>query len=445
MTVAEGKLQVGVSDKYLDTTTVTQADGGTTHREVVVLADPETLASYAAVLADEPDFSEIGLVTRPILPLSQFGDLRTSERTPLIELNGSYGTSAIRDAVTTANDGTVALVNGEIRLRTSATADGSALVETTEAGRYQPGYGAEGGIGIRVPTSPTGNQAASWGMRDTAQSNGLYFGVDATGVYVAVLNGGEETKTYQTSWNIDRLNGAGKSGLTLAISDGNIWQIQYTWYGYGQIMFGVVSVVGNRQRFVPVHAFKPTGAASIRSPNLTIFAYATNGGDDASLDVFLGGRQFSVAGTYNPQYRFTGQERAAIATSTTAKPMVSFRHKSGFTDRSVRVSALVVKPATEDVIVEVRIGGSLTGASYATPTNHTAAETAVEADVSATAISNGVVIWSEYFPAGEANRGLGANAALSVEVPTNQAVSLCVRTLTGTGTCASFLRLQEEW
>jgi hypothetical protein len=48
--VTEGT--IGVTEgtgKDLDTVTVTQTDGGTTHREVVVLADPETLAAYAPV------------------------------------------------------------------------------------------------------------------------------------------------------------------------------------------------------------------------------------------------------------------------------------------------------------------------------------------------------------------------------------------------------------
>ena len=38
--VKEGILQVGVKDEFLDTTKVTQTDGTTAHREVVVDGDP---------------------------------------------------------------------------------------------------------------------------------------------------------------------------------------------------------------------------------------------------------------------------------------------------------------------------------------------------------------------------------------------------------------------
>jgi len=37
----EGKIRVGITDDYLDTTVVEQTDGLLAHREAVVIADPE--------------------------------------------------------------------------------------------------------------------------------------------------------------------------------------------------------------------------------------------------------------------------------------------------------------------------------------------------------------------------------------------------------------------
>ena len=47
--VNESFLPVGVSGEKLDTTTVTQTDGKTTHREAVVITDPEDLDARVSI------------------------------------------------------------------------------------------------------------------------------------------------------------------------------------------------------------------------------------------------------------------------------------------------------------------------------------------------------------------------------------------------------------
>jgi len=70
MAVNEGNIGVqenaSSSAKKLDTTTVTQTDATTAHREVVVLADPETLGAYTKVTNAVPTDAAYGSVTRPL-------------------------------------------------------------------------------------------------------------------------------------------------------------------------------------------------------------------------------------------------------------------------------------------------------------------------------------------------------------------------------------------
>ena len=80
-----------------------------------------------------------------------------------------------------------------------------------------------------------------------------------------------------------------------------------------------------------------------------------------------------------------------------------------------------------------------------TPSLHTAAETAVETDVSATAISGGIVVWSDLVVAGQANKSVFNSSDLNFDLPQTQPVSLCIRTLSGTGTADVHFRLREEW
>lgn len=377
---------------------------------------------------------------------TQFGEVKTAARTPIIELNSSYGQSLLRDIVTETNTGTVADGSGEIVISTGATASSVARIKSADAGRYIPGYAAEVGTGVRFPTAPTGNHEAQWGGRNVGETDGFFWGYDATGVYIARLDGGVVLgKVYQSSWNIDVADGTGTSGITLDMTAGNIFQIDFTWYGYGQIVWNIVAVQGRSQEPVPVHQIKVAGAPSTEDPNLQVFGQVINGATASDFTGYVGGRQYSIVGRYRPSYRFSGEYRAAIATSTTSKPTVTFKSKTAFRSRSIKVDMMDIIPATKAVIVELVINGSLTGASYANPTNHTANETACEVDVSATAITGGVVIWSDYFAAGSGNKGLLAEAIVSLPIPEDQPISLCVRTTTGTGTCAAFFRMREEW
>ena len=100
-------------------------------------------------------------------------------------------------------------------------------------------YAAEAGIGIRLPVAPTGNQVVRWGVFD--DQNGLFFGQNvANGIFVAIRRAGVDTIIPQSSWNVDPLDGTGPSGATLNLAKGNIFQIVFTWYGYGVIEFRVV-------------------------------------------------------------------------------------------------------------------------------------------------------------------------------------------------------------
>ena len=63
MAIEEGKLPVGPTDQSLDTTVIEQSDGAEAHREVVVLADPETREAYVKVAKPDGQYSYYSLRT----------------------------------------------------------------------------------------------------------------------------------------------------------------------------------------------------------------------------------------------------------------------------------------------------------------------------------------------------------------------------------------------
>jgi len=112
------------------------------------------------------------------------------------------------------------------------------LLRTKARGRYAPGVTAEVGVGIRTTERPTGNQI--WRVGVFNGSDGLYFGEDSNGVFVArERSNTEKDKIYQENWNLDVLDGSNNddnpSNYTLDLNEGVIFRIVYAWYGYGQI------------------------------------------------------------------------------------------------------------------------------------------------------------------------------------------------------------------
>lgn len=385
---------------------------------------------------------------------SQFGEAKVVSRTPIVELNSVFGTSPLRDKVVTANGGTKDDVNGtvttgEILLETNTDADGEVLLESAEIGRYISGYGAELGVGVRFTQAPTDTQSATWGGITSDGNNGFYFGRDATGVYVTRLRAGTEIdKTYQSDWNLDKLDGTGKSGRTLDLDNGNIFQIEWTWYGYGQIIFGVLGVVSGKQTFIPVHEMSDFTDTSVTDPSLRVFTKVENGGTTTSnLPLYVGGRQYSVVGTYVPKYRFTADVRGSTTLSTTVQPLISFRIKSGFRNRSIKLQGYtIVNDGNNRVYVELRLDGTLTGATFGTPGNYTASDTALESDTSATAITGGNVIWNgDVIDSSNAgNVGL-ADRDVDLDLPEESTITLCAASFSGTPAVFSGFRMKEEW
>lgn len=380
---------------------------------------------------------------------TQFGENLVGFRTPIIELNSSYGTSALRDDITLTGSGSITPASGELLLSTGATASSTARLEAAEIGRYIPGYGAQIGIGVRVPQDPTGNQVARWGGEGADGQNGFYFKQTASGLFAVIEKDGAETEIAQADWNIDKLDGTGDSGITLDLTIGTIFQIEFTWYGYGQILFGIIAIQPAdiaRQQFIPCHSVKVEGATSITSPNLRVFAEVDNGGDASDLSIDVGGRQYSVIGQYIPKFRFTGEFRGSTSTSTTVIPLISFRRKDDYSDRSIKLQGYDVIASGSDHILQIRIGGTLTNESFGTPRDHTADETALEADYQATAITGGVVVWEQYVASGaNANKGDLSRDRVDFDIPNGDIVTLCIRTDAGTGTIKSCFRLREEW
>tara|TARA_R110000787_G_scaffold164317_1_gene277432 strand:- start:8 stop:1267 length:1260 start_codon:yes stop_codon:yes gene_type:complete len=406
-------------------------------------------------LASPTIIAETGSVRVQLQNETQFGEVLTASRTPIIELNSAYGTSALRDRIELIGTGSKDDVNGtittgEVYLSTGATAGSSACVISAATGRYIPGYSAEIGIGVRLPTVPTTDQAIRWGGTTQTKSDGFHYKYTSAGMAVVRRRGGVEVESVaQADWNIDKLDGTGASGYTLDVTKGHIYQIEYTWYGYGAIRFQIVgTTAGNRQRPIPVHEITigTFSGTSVTDPSLRLFVDTDNGTEAKDIDVYFGGRQYSIIGDYIPKYRYTGDTRTSTAVTTTLTPLISFRHKTNYLNRSLRIHTynLYNTGATIPVKVFIMSGGTVTGGSWVTPTQYAAAETGVEVNTSSTSFSGGNVLFAGDF-VGPARDGGIALENLTLDLPVGDPVTLAAVAFSGSQACYAGFRLREEW
>jgi hypothetical protein len=377
-----------------------------------------------------------------------------------IELSAAYPISELRDSQYTSGSGSITRVNSEYRLSITNPGD-EALLESSRRGRYIPGYEAAAGVGVRldIPNDTiSGDLVAEWGYFDTISgtpgsvNDGLLFGVDSSGTYVRVMNSGSEIhKTYSDAWNVDNApNGATVTPFNALGHGGAIYEVRFVYYGYGLVQWiindghtGDLSM-----RNFTMHTFKPDGAPLLSNPNLKVGAYLMTTSGSETGDLYVGGRKFHVLGDYRPQARITSNAVTGLSTSTTLTPVMSFRRKAGNRETTINPEGIATLAQSEDAIVSIRVGSTLTGANFGSIPGVQASETALELDTSASAIdsSTGVKIFEGLVASGQANRSTAfTTKELITDIPDETVVTFCVRTTTGTGSCDMVGRIREEF
>lgn len=394
--------------------------------------------------------------------VTRFGEQLTARRISQMNFKPTWGISTLRyETSVTGAGAAVGETSGEFRLQSGTANSSNASIRTNQRGQYQAGAMGQTGIGVRIPTLPTSTAFCEWGYTDF--QNGFYFGVDGTGKYVAYVTGGSATKVYQADWDVDTLDGTGASGYTLLLSDGNVAQIDFTWYGYGDVEFSYLVYDTATDKIVktPCHRFKIIGSASIIDPNQPLMFRVGNGASTTTdVSMYIGGHQFSVVtGESHPQARTGGEILTSYTTATNTdwQPLIAFRKTANFNGRANSVRVKIENffvAADSDMQVRYTVGGVTSNLSWAAPTGRTATETAVETKITTgtalTASSDGEPLEYTFVTAA----GSGSTRAGSAELDTDltigstQEVILWVRRLTAVGAMVvkmANVTWTEEW
>lgn len=405
---------------------------------------------------------------------NQFNELQVEERETIIDLNAIHPISELRSDSQNATD-----TSSEHRLSTTANTDDTAYLQTDERGEYTAGYQVQAGTGMRIPSNPTGDSTIRWGYYEVDSNgdptDGFYFGVDSTGIFVAKARAGDIKRVYQNDqgnggWNGDPLDGSGKSDVTLDLSDGSVFQIEFVYYGYGSIEMQVLvgesdTKRGHTSTVVNVHTFNPTGETSIENTNLPLREEIASGGTtNDSLDAFVGGRQFSVIGERTENARRTGHyyDEQAGVDDTKWYHLVSFKLKDGtdigsinFTKVLCEVDGFEIDTDSTAYRWQIRRGTQPSGPVWENPSSaeDNQDETALKADTTSADIQDGsgnltgVMVDGGTLSSGQKNNndttGVGATGTIANE----QIVSLVVKAVPGgSGTVSEiYFRALERW
>jgi len=361
----------------------------------------------------------------PIVPGSPasdaFGRLRTSESQTLLDVFFQYDaqpllmqigitgpTGATGATVTKGTGSYINLYSGN----TGATGSGVDF-QTKSYAHYEPGKSQ-----LAVMTGILGaykqyirNQIGYFDKND-----GVFFDMDGTSqgatglpavtIRSSVSGAAVETSVLSSSWNIDKMDGTGPSGLTINWAYPQQFVIDLEWLGVGIVRFGLRA---NSPLPFYCHEFSFANT-SFQPPYMNTASlplhwatHNTNAGATGSLTAVCG-TVAAESGNQNPaalQFGIFNPANAPVTCTTAPTPVLSISPKTtfnGITNRSqINLQTLeVLSGGAQNCSWELRYNPTLTGASF----QSVSGSSAVNYDVSATGATGGLIVASGFLIGG---------------------------------------------
>jgi len=261
------------------------------------------------------------------LKFSSFDELRVVQRTNIFQIKSIYGVSKLRDVTT----GNVTQAGGEFVLSNAGDGD-TTILDTAERCPYEAGFSGEGGIGVRFPAKPPAGVTISWGI--IGNLDGWAFRLTENGIYRVVLRDGVESTLVQLgAWNEDGTEILLKGGTVGSFkpSDGYNYQLEYSWYAYGPTFYSFQLRSQSRssaQWIEEIGRSRPEGEPSVTDPQQPLRVQITSEAGADPYTMYVGGRQFSILGPYEPISRKTVIENTVSVDDDAWVPVMAVRRKA---------------------------------------------------------------------------------------------------------------------
>jgi hypothetical protein len=315
--------------------------------------------------------------------VDSFGRLRVSEPYSLVSTKAVGNTPELlcSNAVTGSGVATYT-VNRSSTYLTVGTAVGTATRQTKIRGIYQPGK-SQFAKATFIMAPGQANLVQQVGYFDT--NDGVFLQLSGTTLAVvlrsSVSGSPVDTAVAQNTWNIDKFDGTGPSGLTLDITKPQILAVDLQWLGVGRVRVGFV-INGT---FYYAHQFQGSNGSFtsvyMKNPNLPIrwFIQATGTVTGTPQLEAICGDVASEGGVDNTFGNFSSADNAgtgiSVANGAWAE-LLAIRLQSSFTSFSsiflqqLTISTDVAKNATGSALYRVVLNPSgVTGGAWSSLTN----------------------------------------------------------------------------
>lgn len=385
---------------------------------------------------DNPTYVAFGGPT-----VDAFGRLRTSSPFTLFDSQNRYQKDP-QFSESLTGSGTVSYVANESSVDMNVTtASGDKVVrQTFRVFPYQPGKSLEV-FATFVMNAGKDNLRQRVGYFNT--DNGVFFQINGTTKSFVLRTNTSGTPSdartvNQGSWNGDRLDGTGPSGLTLDPTKAQILYMDFEWLGVGSVRCGFV-IDG---KIIICHTFNNANDLDkvyMTTAILPIRYEIENTGAAASGSTLTQICSTVISeGGYEQKSALTWARRAATLTNVTTSflPIVSIRLKSTSLGAIVIPSIFHALPIGSTLDYEVALikNPTLTGPSW------TSNSLNVEYDVTASALSGGTIVDLNYVSgsnqgSGTATGDIEYNFDLQLGVSlsgTSDIYTLAARTISGT-------------
>lgn len=328
--------------------------------------------------------------------LDAFGNLATTTITPKIQLQFPYVLNTDNINTSLTGSGTVTQVAPFAIASTTAAINSSARLSSKASLHYRTG---QGGLCLftAIFTAGVANSAQEVGLGDDI--HGFFFGYSGATFGINRRTLSVDNFIPQSSWNKDKMDGTGPSGVTLDPTKGNVYKIQYQWLGFGAINFFIESQFTGK--FVLVHQIQYANQntdTSVRNPSMPVTFKASNTTNNTnivvkvpSISAFVEGQTVDIGLINSINNRKTG-----VTTETNLLTIRSNATFGGLINRKfvkplfLSISNTSTADALFRVVLNATLGGSPTFTDISTGTS------VVSYDVAGTTVTGGRLISSFY-------------------------------------------------
>jgi hypothetical protein len=359
--------------------------------------------------------------------LDAFSRLRTSDAQTVFDSSFRYGLATRRYFSGSAAGGAIAhsATAATADLTTAAQANSTAWMQSKVYHRYVPGKSQLVAM-TQIIGAAVAGVVKRCGLFDA--SDGIFFEQNGT-TDIAVVRRASTTgsvvdnRVVQASWNLDKLNGTGSSGITLDLTKTHILVIDYQWLGVGRVRIGfdingviiychqflnanVLTVPYMRTGDLPVRwEIAGNGVATLRAVCASV---ASEGGWEADQGYQFGRSSGVITAASGARTHIISIRAAATINSIVNRIQI----------RPIQIGFLVT--GNKPVLVEMIMDTGVTGGSWvANDSTYSAAEYNITGAYTA---SSGIVIGNFFVNAANS----GSNVESSTNLKAMSRVAICL-------------------